>query len=189
MKKYLLLLLLCLLCLTSCNSSSLYKTIDFINGSDTTCHFDLGKTNDAYEIPYTLIHKKNQDGFEYYSEDLSYRYVFTKHPKLGNKEVLTYFYTCDENAYLFGKKIGEPYATYPTKKLSADKPTIYLDSLLKENGFKLIPHKKGTKQEIYFEGSNKYIWVCYESDEAFVNFSYNYNSNKHELHKFQIGLL
>lgn len=187
MRKFLLLILLSFLCLTGC-TSSLNKTLEFINTSNTTHHFDLGKEFDSL-IQTNLIYKKNQDGFEYYDDELTYRYVYTKHPNFGNKEVLTYFYTCNENAYLFGIKIGQPYMTNAQNNLSTSKPTIYIDSLLKENGFKLIPHKKGSEQEIYFEGKEKYIWLCYESNVAFVNFSYNYNSNNHELHKFQIGLL
>ena len=189
MKKILLIFLFLLTSLSACSSSKLNKDVDFINKSITTCHFDLGKTSDDYEIPNTFIRKANQNGYEYYTKDLSYRYVFSKHPKLGKKEVLTYFYTCDPNASLFGIKIGESVLFNPYTNLSSDKVTSYLASLLNENGFELIPHKKGSNQEVYFEGSNKYIWVCYESDTAFINYSYNYNSNQKELHKFQIGLL
>ena len=181
--------LLCFFCLVGCSTSNLNKDISFINESNTTNHFKLGKTLGDTIIPSDFIYKNNYTGFEYYTEDLSYRYVFSKHPKLGNKEVLTYFYTCDPNSYLLGIKVGESVNASPSQPLSTDKVTTYLASLLKENGFKLIPHKKGANQEVYFEGSNKYIWVCYESETAFINYSYNYNSNKHELHKFQIGLL
>ena len=182
--------LLCFLCLVSCSSSNLNKDISFINESNTTKHFKLGETLGDTIVPSSFIYKENYSGFEYYTESLSYRYVFSKNPKLGNKEVLTYFYTCDPEATLFGIKVGESTHIAPSSSNKKNtKVTLYLQNYLTENGFKLNPHKKGTFQEIYFEGSSKYCWVCYESDTAFINYSYNFNSGKAELHKFQIGIL
>lgn len=173
--KKIILFFLCFLCLIGCSTSKINNSLSFINESETTHHFDLGKELDQTLATSNFTYKQNQKGFELYTENLEYRYVFTKHSKLGAKEVLTYFYTCDEDASLLGTKIGEP--------------TEALKEYLLSNGFKLIPHKKGTSREIYFVGSNKYCWLCYESDTIFINFSYNFNSGKAELHKFQIGIL
>lgn len=164
--------------------------IQIINSSNTTLAYDLLEDNINPNWTYPKYEQiEFDDGYDYFTNDGSELYRFTKIAKYGENPVMSYLRINDNGNMdykLFGVQLGSETLVHKNEFLGITKSSSLLQSFY-NLGFTHAHDKQYINNSNWGISDLPYNWIYLVKDEIFLNFAVAGKENS-PLLAFEIGL-
>lgn len=161
------------------------SAIEFVNASTTYMRYPLAHSGN--DLCYgDLIHKELQNGYEYYLQDGTQRYVFTNIAD-ASEPVLSYMHHSGGDGMIFGFRIGDNTVIKENEDLGIESNSLH--NFLIDSGFHLAYDDLGFGRPtlIYVDGE-RCNWYTYSKENVFINICISAHKGN-RLMGYDIGLI